>query len=258
MSDQQLTGRYDIQAVLDRDDTGERWLTADVASLATQDADTQTTAVLPIPGGLPTALRRRRIRARIRRLTGVGTVLSAIAVAVAGAMLFGTDGDQLDTASSVPQTRANRPAPKATPSTRPTARTTPHRPTRGQATPRPTATAVKPVVPAAPVTPARPTASAPTAASQLQHLGDLLQDDARVMALDELRSAAANLDQAATEFSGGNTASAEAFIQRAFEKVADTQRTGNWQPSRSESELLASFGYRPPTTWPGTNHHHHD
>lgn len=214
MSDQQLTGRYNVQ--------------------------------------------RRRIRARVRRLTGAGTVLSAITVAVAGAVLFGTDGDQSDTALSAPQARAGRPAPKAAPPTRPISRTTPQRPSRGQATPRPTPTAAKPRLPVTPVTPTRTSASAPSGVSRLHHLGDLLRDDARLLAIDELRSAAARLDQAATQLSAGETAPAEASIQNAFEKVADTQRTGDWQPSQSESQLLASFGYRPPTVLSGADHQHDD
>ncbi|TDO48296.1 hypothetical protein EV651_12362 [Kribbella sp. VKM Ac-2571] len=235
MSDQQLTGRYDVQALLDRNGTTVRTSSA-VA---------------------PRALRRRRIRARARRLTGAGTVLSAIAVAVAGAVLFGTDGDQSNTALSAPQARAGRTAPKAAPPTRPISKTTPRRPSRGQATPRPTTTAAKSRLPVAPVTPARPTAAATSRASQLHHLADLLGNDARAVALDELRSAAANLDQAATQLSTGNTAAAEALIQRAFERVADTQRSGNWQPSRTESDLLGSFGYRPPPVL-SADHHHDD
>jgi hypothetical protein len=86
----------------------------------------------------------------------------------------------------------------------------------------------------------------PVSAARLGSLAALLRGDQRVADSRSLRSAAAKLDQAATLLAAGSRTTAAGLTQSAFEQLAEAQRSGRWQPSKAESDLLQSFDYRPP------------
>jgi hypothetical protein len=191
------------------------------------------------------ALRRRRmpVMARARRLTGAGSVVSAIVVVVAGAVVFGADGqDQAPSGVTSAYVRPGHPVPT---SARPSSPALPRasstrRPSRDQPTPRATVVPTTRLVSDSRLT--------PDSAAQLRSLADLLRADRRAVRNQGVQSAATLLEQAAADITDGSTAAAADLVHAAFGQLADAERTGSWRPSGPESVLLGSLGYQSPTT----------
>jgi serine/threonine-protein kinase len=210
-------------------------------------SDTVTDAsVVQLTVPPPVFRRRTPVMARARRLTGAGSVVSAVIVVAAGALLFGTaDQEQAQSSPASVDVRPSRPvrvSPR--PSSPPLPRPSPtRRPSRDQPTPRPTAGATTP-----------PAGVVPDPAARLHSLAVLLHADWRTEHSQRLQSAATLLDQAVAA-GAGSSPSAE-LVRTAFGQLADAERSDSWHPSRSESTLLGALGYRSPL---GTHsHHRHD
>ena len=319
MGDELLTGRYDIRGLLERDETGERWLAVDLAMRrpvviwlsqpdprirvpdgkpahgrlpvagvvhpnvprmydagraadgrdylvtefveGTDLAEPERTLVLAVPVAdtdpsrsdtatdvpvirltVPPPLFRRRtpIMARARRLTGAGSVVSAVIVVAAGAVLFGAAGEEQ--AQSTPASIDIRPSHPVRASARPSSPPRPRasstgRPSRDEPTPRPTVVTTSPVAHSSP---------APDPAARLQDLAVLLRADRRAEHNQRVQSAASLLDQAAAAVTDSSPATD--LVRSAFGQLADAERSDSWHPSGSESTALRALGYRSPTT----------
>lgn len=192
---------------------------------------------------VPPALRRRRtpLITRARRLTGAGSVVTAVLVVVAGAVLFGATNEQAQSGSAALDIPPSHKVPSARLASPPPPQASTRRPSRDQTTPRPTVTPTT-----RPVSHSSPAADP---AAPLRNLAALLRADRRAENNQDLQSAATLLDRAA------DRTPATDLVGAAFGQLADAERAGSWHPSGPESTLLAALGYRSPTT---RNHHRHD
>ncbi len=224
------------------------------AILPDLDADTHPAPLDPdtdaqvIRLAVPPALLRRRTPwiTRARRLTGAGSVVTAVLVVVAGAVLFGATSEQAQSGSAaldIPPSHPVRASARTASPPPPQAST--RRPSRDQTTPRPTVTPTTRLV----------SHSSPAAdpAAPFRNLAALLRADRRAGNNQDLQSAATLLDRAADAAADGTTTTD--LVGAAFGQLADAERAGSWHPSGPESTLLAALGYRSPTT---RNHHRHD
>jgi hypothetical protein len=208
--------------------------------LAVPDPKTDPSGVDTVTDA-PLVRRRTPVMARARRLTGAGSVVSAVIVVAAGAMLFGAAGEEQaqGTPASI-DVRPSRPVRASTqPSSPPHPRTSStQRPSRNEPTPRPTAAPTTP-----PVTHSSP---ASDQAARLHSLAVLLHADRRAAHNQRVQSAATLLDQAAAAVTGSSPATD--LVRAAFGQLADAERSDSWHPSGSESTLLRALGYSSPMT----------
>ncbi|WP_329478668.1 serine/threonine protein kinase [Kribbella sp. NBC_01484] len=218
----------------------ERTLVLAVPAADTDPPRSDTATDVPVIRlTVPPPLFRRRtpIMARARRLTGAGSVVSAVIVVAAGAVLFGAAGEEQ--AQSTPASIDIRPSHPVLASARPSSprASSTGRPSRNEPTPRPT------VVTTSPVTHSSP---APDPAARLRDLAVLLRADRRAEHNQRVQSAAMLLDQAAAAVT--DSSSATDLVRAAFGQLADAERSDSWHPGGSESTVLRALGYRSPMT----------